>query len=131
MSTSKVNMLIKLHANGCKDKWLRHHPRKFHEGGKATVIRHSLYDGRILDEMPVREWRTTPELSWYSGQCVWIYVLRPRFRSGANLDGCHDPGFPYFITIEHDGAVLYDSRWDVPYDPNFERGDERRLQEAP
>jgi hypothetical protein len=77
--------------------------------------------------MFVREWRTVPETHWYSGQGVWIHALMPRCRSWSTVDGCHDPDFPWYITIEHDGVILYDSRWDVPYDPNFVRGDERRL----
>jgi hypothetical protein len=109
----------RLHSNSCKQQWLALHPRKFHEGEKATVIRH--WSSGHLDKYLVRKWRTVPVLNPYDGPLVWINTIPSRCRV---WDGqCHGQIDVMYITIEHDDAVLYDSRWDVPCDmAEWERG---------
>jgi hypothetical protein len=96
----------RLHSMSCKNEWLAIHPRKFHEGENATLDWHLNH----RRGSPVRKWRAMPFLD-HGDPSVWILVIRPRFRTWVSQ--CLNSYCPH-VTIEHDGAVLYDSRWDVP-----------------
>ncbi|MBR0695137.1 helix-turn-helix domain-containing protein [Bradyrhizobium lablabi] len=84
------------------------------EGGKAEIIKYSARDGGQEVRWDVRQYTVSALTHYQAGPspCVWIGNLRKGFRKWSSI--CVNPNSYWFWTIEQDGCVIYDSRWDIP-----------------
>lgn len=85
-------------------------PGTFHEGEWATVVEHKWNGGDV--KYQVRNWKAVPVQDYHEGPSVDILMIWPGHRRWHLQSYSKYTGG--YITIEHDGVVLYNSRKDVP-----------------
>jgi hypothetical protein len=87
--------------------------KQVREGNKATLIRHCAVFGRKRKE--VRKFRVTDPAPFAQYPvAVTIWITEPRKRTSFGYRAT--PDNLTYLTVEVQGAVVYDSRSDVPCD---------------
>ena len=93
------------------------------KGENATYVWHNAHFGLMKAEAYKLEVSNVAPFDGYD-KTVWISTQRKKGRKwGPNIVR---PINIHFATIERDGQIIYDSRWDVPCDMNVWEGERKK-----